>query len=163
MRATSTWRRARSPPDSCRRPASVTDRIIFSRAARGRRWIRIRPTAPRFGVRVANVADARDAALWAAVRHGTFGYRIPLPDGRYRVRLGFLEPDRNAPPGARRFRVDAGGTTRIADLDIVAAAGAPATAIERAFDVEVTDGSLRLDFVPATGEAVLSNLAIERL
>jgi beta-galactosidase len=121
------------------------------------------PYGPRFGVRVANVADARDAALWAAVRHGTFGYRIPLPDGRYRVRLGFLEPDREAQPGARRFRVDAGGTTRIADLDIVAAAGAPATAIERAFDVEVTDGSLRLDFVPAAGEAVLSNLAIERL
>jgi beta-galactosidase len=121
------------------------------------------PYGPRFGVRVANVADARDAALWAAVRHGTFGYRIPLEDGRYRVRLGFLEPDRKAQPGARRFRVDAGGTTRIADLDIVAAAGAPATAIEREFDVEVTDGSLRLDFVPATGEAVLSNLAIERL
>jgi beta-galactosidase len=121
------------------------------------------PYGTRFGVRVANVADARDAALWAAVRHGTFGYRIPLENGRYRVRLGFLEPDRKAQPGTRRFRVDAGGATRIADLDIVAAAGAPATALEREFDVDVSDGSLRLDFVPAAGEAVLSNLAVERL
>jgi beta-galactosidase len=89
------------------------------------------PYGIRFGVRVANVPDPADAALWAAVRHGTFGYRIPLAPGRYRVRLGFLEPDRKAQPGMRRFRVDADGVTRIAGLDIVAAAGAPATAIER--------------------------------
>ncbi|MFL6636252.1 MAG: glycoside hydrolase family 2 TIM barrel-domain containing protein [Massilia sp.] len=121
------------------------------------------PYGARFGVRVANVPDPADAALWAAVRHGTFGYRIPLAPGRYRVRLGFLEPDRKAQPGMRRFRVDANGVTRIAGLDIVAAAGAPATAIEREFDVEVMDGSLRLDFVPEAGEAVLSNLAVERM
>ncbi|MCS0630193.1 malectin domain-containing carbohydrate-binding protein [Telluria mixta] len=121
------------------------------------------PYGTRFGVRVANVTDPADAALWAAVRHGTFGYRIPLDDGRYRVTLGFLDPDRNAQPGTRRFRVDANGVTRIDDLDIVAAAGAPATALVRSFEVDVADGSLRLDFVPQAGEAVLSNLVVERL
>lgn len=121
------------------------------------------PYGTRFGVRVANVPDPADAALWAGVRHGTFGYRIPLAPGRYRVRLGFLEPDRKAQPGMRHFRVDANGATRIADLDILAAAGAPATAITRSFDVAIDDGGLRLDFVPEAGEAVLSNLVVERL
>jgi beta-galactosidase len=58
--------------------------------------------------------------------------------------------------------VDANGTVRLADVDIAAAAGAPAIAITRTFDVDVADGSLRLDFVPQAGEAVLSNLAVER-
>jgi beta-galactosidase len=121
------------------------------------------PYGSRFGVRVANVPDPRDAALWAGVRHGRFGYRIPLEDGRYRLTLGFLEPDRRAQPGTRRFHVDVDGSTRLADVDIVAAAGAPATAITRSLDVDVRDGSLQLDFVPDVGEAVLSNLVVERL
>lgn len=126
----------------------------------------LEPDAPygtRFGVRVANVTDPADAALWSAVRHGTFGYRIPLENGRYRVRLGFLEPDGKAAPGTRRFSVAANGNAALADLDIVAAAGAPATAITRSVDVDVRDGMLRLDFVPRTGDAVLSNLIVERL
>ncbi|HEX8788251.1 MAG TPA: glycoside hydrolase family 2 TIM barrel-domain containing protein [Telluria sp.] len=121
------------------------------------------PYGTRFGTHVQNVADARDAALWAAVRHGSFGYRIPLENGHYRVRLGFLEPVKDARPGERRFSVAANGATVLPGLDIVAAAGAPATAITRSFDVEVQDGSLRLDFVPEVGEAVLSNLVVERL
>ena len=120
------------------------------------------PYGTRFGTRVRNVADARDAALWAAVRHGSFGYRIPLENGRYRVRLGFLDPLKDAQPGTRRFSVTANGATVVPGLDIVAVAGAPATAITRSFDVEVRDGSLRLDFKPELGEAVLSNLVVER-
>jgi beta-galactosidase len=121
------------------------------------------PYGTRFGTRVRNVTDPRDAALWAAVRHGTFSYRIPLENGRYRVRLGFLEPVKDAQPGTRRFSVAANGATVLAGLDIVALAGASATAITRSVEVDVGDGSLRLDFVPETGEAVLSNLAVERL
>jgi beta-galactosidase len=97
------------------------------------------------------------------VRHGNFGYRIPLENGLYRVRLGFLDPVKDAQPGTRRFRVAANDAMLLPSLDIVAVAGAPATAITRSFDIEVRDGSLRLDFVPEVGEAVLSNLVIERL
>jgi beta-galactosidase len=121
------------------------------------------PYGTPFGTHVQNVADPRDAALWSAVRHGTFGYRIPLENGRYRVRLGFLEPVKDAQPGARRFSVAINGTTVLRGLDIVAAAGAPATAVTRSFDAEVRDSILRLDFVPELGEAVLSNLVVERL
>jgi beta-galactosidase len=121
------------------------------------------PYGTRYGTRVRNVADARDAALWAAVRHGTFAYRIPLENGHYRVRMGFLDPDKNAQPGGRRFNVAANGTTMLPGLDIVAVAGAPATAVFRSFDIEIRDGNLRLDFVPEVGEAMLSNLVVERL
>lgn len=121
------------------------------------------PYGSRFGTHVRNVTDVRDAALWAAVRHGSFGYRIALENGRYRVRLGFLDPVKDAQPGTRRFSVTANGGVVLPSLDIVAVAGAPATAITRNFDVEVRDGILRLDLVPEVGEAVLSNLVVERL
>lgn len=121
------------------------------------------PYGTRFGTHVLNVADARDAALWAAVRHGSFGYRIPLENGRYRVGLGFLDPVKDAQPGTRRFSVTANGATVLPGLDIVAAAGAPATAVTRSFDIDIRDGKLQLDFVPEVGEAVLSNLVVERL
>jgi beta-galactosidase len=121
------------------------------------------PYGTRFGTRVSNVPDQRDAALWAAVRHGRFGYRIPLENGRYRVRLGFLEPSKETRPGMRRFSVAANGVTVLSGLDVLVEAGAPALAITRDVDIEVRDGTLRLDFVPEAGEAVLSNLVVEHL
>jgi beta-galactosidase len=51
----------------------------------------------------------------------------------------------------------------LAALLACAPGAAPATAITRSFDVDIEDGGLRLDVVPETGEAVLSNLAVERL
>jgi beta-galactosidase len=121
------------------------------------------PYGTRFGTKVVNVPDPRDAALWSAVRHGSFGYRLPLEDGRYRVRLGFLEPDRTMAPGARRFSVRANGAVILASFDVLAAAGAPGTAITRDYEVQVRGGVLALDFVPEAGEAVLSNIDVERL
>jgi beta-galactosidase len=116
----------------------------------------------RFGTRVVNVPDPRDAVLWDTVRHGTFGYRLPLDNGDYKVTLGFLEPDKNAKPGSRVFDVKVGGATRIEKLDVLSAAGAHSTAIWRSVDVEVTNGILSIDFVPVAGEAVLSNLSVTR-
>lgn len=121
------------------------------------------PWGRRFGTKVVNVPDEQDAALWNAVRHGRFGYRLPLANGRYRMKLGFLEPDRTIQAGARRFSVRANGVTVLDGFDVLAAAGATATAIVRSSEVQVSDGQLALDFVPEAGEAVLSNLSIERL
>ena len=56
-------------------------------------------------------------------REGTFGYRIPVPNGRHLVTLTFMEPD--AKPGERRFDVLANDRIAIRDLDIAATAGAP--------------------------------------
>jgi beta-galactosidase len=117
----------------------------------------------RFGSAVQNVQDPQDRNLWLAVRHGAFGYDIPVADGRYRVTLGMLEPDKGAQVGGRRFDVHANGSKRLAAIDILAAAGAHSTAIWRSFDVDVTNGRLQLDFKPLAGEAVVSTISVVRL
>jgi beta-galactosidase len=116
----------------------------------------------RFNTAVTNVADARDRMLWSAIRFGTFSYNVPLPNGRYQVTLGMLEPRRGAAIGSRVFDVAANGATAISGIDVLAEAGGHSTAIWRSFDVSVEQGRLLLEFQPRVGEAVLSNIRITR-
>jgi beta-galactosidase len=98
--------------------------------------------------------------VWDMWREGaTFGYRIPVPNGSYRVTLGFLEPTVTA-ANARRFNVSANGVVQIANLDVFQSAGARNTAIARTFAVNVGNGTLALDFAGVTGKAIVSNIAV---
>lgn len=117
-------------------------------------------TAANYGVaaRRRTVAGTADREIAATFREGTFGYRVPLTDGRYVVTLTFVEP--SAPPGARRFDVVAGGKRVIAGLDIAASAGAPMTAVTRQIKVRVRGGQLDLHFVPTAGQAIVSAVEI---
>jgi beta-galactosidase len=104
--------------------------------------------------------------VWDQYRAGkTFGYRIPLPAGRYRVTLGFLSTEAaksaTASAGAY-FNVDANGRTVITALDLAAAAAEPGTAITRSFDLDVGEQPLHLVFSASSGLAQVSNLAIVR-
>jgi beta-galactosidase len=116
----------------------------------------------RFNTAVTNVADARDKMLWSTFRSGAFSYNLLLPNGRYQVTLGMLEPRRGAAAGSRMFDVAANGATAVAALDVFAQAGGHSTAIRRSFEVAVEQGSLLLEFQPRVGEAVLSNIRITR-
>ncbi len=99
--------------------------------------------------------------VWDMWREGSnFSYKIPVANGSYRVTLGFLEPTRNTPVGARVFSVSANGSPVITDLDIVAEAGAAQTAMVRPFDATVSNGILTLNFVGTTGKAIVSNIAV---
>ena len=99
--------------------------------------------------------------VWDMWREGSnFSYKIPVANGSYRVTLGFLEPTRNTPVGARVFSVSANGSTVITDLDIVDQAGAAQTAMVRTFDATVSNGVLTLNFVGTTGKAIVSNIAV---
>jgi len=105
------------------------------------------------------ISGTPDRDLAATYRRGAFFYQVPLGNGRYRVRLTFVEP--SAQPGERLFDVAANGAPIVTGLDIAAAAGAPLTALQREAVVAVSHGQLRLDFRPAKGEAVISAIEIE--
>ncbi|MBC2653789.1 malectin domain-containing carbohydrate-binding protein, partial [Novosphingobium aerophilum] len=105
------------------------------------------------------ITGTPDRDVAATYRRGTFAYRVPLANGRYRVRLTFVEPA--AKPGERVFDVVANGKTLVAGLDVAAQAGAPLTCVQREAMVEVRDGPLKLDFRPARGEAIVSAVEIE--
>jgi hypothetical protein len=73
------------------------------------------------------------------------GYRLPVPDGRYRVTLKMVENFFTA-PGSRVFDVTAEGSTVLSGFDPFAAAGGRGRAVDRSFTTTVTGGALDLGF-----------------
>lgn len=104
------------------------------------------------------IAGAAHSEVATTFREGAFRYRIPLADGRYTVTLTFMEP--KAKPGERKFDVLAGGKPVLRDLDVVAAAGAPLTAVTRSFPATVGGGILDLEFKPSVGQAIVSSIEV---
>ena len=84
-------------------------------------------------------------------------YRFDVPvDGNYRVDLHFAEIAAQS-AGARIFDVAIEGQVVIANLDVFAAAGGANIALDRSFDVEVTDGRLDVEFLAQRGDRAIVN------
>lgn len=106
------------------------------------------------------VAGAADQAMYLTYRSGRFSYALPLPDGEYTLTLRFVEPVDNQAAGKRVFDVRVQGSVALADLDVASVAGS-LKALERSVPVRVTGGKAVIEFVPKTGEAILSSLSID--
>ena len=102
---------------------------------------------------------AGDADLYKTYREGTFGYDIPVPDGRYEVRLRFMEPTADK-AGARVFDVAVNGAVALPAFDVFAAAGGTAIAVDKVVKATATGGHIRLAFTPRTGQAVISAIEV---
>jgi beta-galactosidase len=100
--------------------------------------------------------------LYDTYREGQFSYRVPLPNGRYRITLKFAEPAA-AEVGARVFDVSANGAVALDNFDIFAAAGAALKGVDESFDARVSENALTLTFTPRRGQALVSALSIAPL
>lgn len=107
----------------------------------------------------ASIAGTRRRDVAATYRYGDFHYRVPLADGRYRLKLTFVEPDKAE--GERVFDVLANGTPVLSAYDIRTRAGAVLTEQAETVETMVTGGMLDLHFRPVTGEALVSAVEIE--
>jgi len=105
---------------------------------------------------------AADERLYDSFREGEFSYRVPLPNGRYRVQLKFAESTATA-PGERVFDVTANGVLQLREFDILKAAGGRLKGVDQSFDAAVDDGILVLAFRPRRGSALVSALSITPL
>jgi beta-galactosidase len=105
--------------------------------------------------------NADEEALYGSYREGQFTYRIPLPSGRYHVRLKFAEP--SAAAGERVFDVSANGIALLKAFDVYAAAGGKLKGVDRGFDVDVSNDVLTLAFLPQKGAALISAISINPL
>jgi beta-galactosidase len=103
-----------------------------------------------------------DARLYDSFREGEFSYRVPVPNGRYRISLKFAEPYAG-PAGARVFDVDVNGATVLRGFDIFAAAGGKLKSVDRSFEARTSDGALLIAFRPLKGKALVSALSITPL
>ncbi|MBN8217416.1 MAG: hypothetical protein J0L75_12295 [Spirochaetes bacterium] len=89
-------------------------------------------------------------------------YKIPLPPGRYRVRLHFCESYiKNSKPGMRLFNVLIAGRLVEERLDLVARAGAQYTPVIVEADEVPLSGAGLLE-IELTGNACLNGIEVER-
>jgi beta-galactosidase len=104
------------------------------------------------------IKGAENPDIAATYRQGAFRYRIPLQNGRYEVRLTFVEPSLG--PGERRLDVAANGVRKIRNLDVAAVAGAGPTALVRSFTTQVTSGVLELAFSATKGDSLVAAIEV---
>ncbi len=105
-----------------------------------------------------SIAGTVDRGIAATYRQGKFAYHVPVSDGRYTVRLTFVEP--SAAAGERVFDVTANGAVTLTDLDIAKEAGGALVRLQRSFDIDVRGGKLDLGFQPKRGEAIVSAIEV---
>ncbi len=97
---------------------------------------------------------------------GGFTYDIPVTNGDYSVNIHFAEifhgVENGNGVGARVFDVDIeNGQEQLSNYDIIAQAGAPATAIIESFNnINVSDGSLTIVFTTITDRAKVSGIEV---
>ena len=113
------------------------------------------------------IRGAPDQLQFQTFRFGTFSYRIPLPKGKYELKLYFSEViylpmDLGEGVENRRvFHVLMNGQPLLTSFDIAADAGAANTASIRVFEnVSPVDGFLTLDFRPIMSGAWLNAIEI---
>jgi hypothetical protein len=104
----------------------------------------------------AAIAGTEDDGLYQDARIGMSSYRFDVPDGTYRVDLRFAEIA-SVKVGGRKFDVSLEGNVVLPSLDIMAAAGAKNTALDRSFVVTVNDGHLDVGFAAQRGDKPIIN------
>jgi len=104
-------------------------------------------------------SGADDPELYTSYREGAFSYDIPVPDGRYDVRLRFVEPTAGK-AGERVFDVAVNGAVALPAFDVFAAAGGKAVAVDKVVKAVASGGHIHLDFKPRAGQAVVSDIEV---
>ncbi|MFA5469963.1 MAG: malectin domain-containing carbohydrate-binding protein, partial [Bacteroidales bacterium] len=114
------------------------------------------------------VKGSRDWSLFGHFRYGRhkLAYRFPLPDGKYRMELYFVEPWHGTGAGKgsdfaglRLFDVSVNGKILLNDLDIWSEAGHD-VALKKTFNVDVQGGYLNIEFPEVkAGQALISAIA----
>jgi WD40 repeat protein/tetratricopeptide (TPR) repeat protein len=110
---------------------------------------------------VPQAADPDHTERWFAGR-GPYrrGYSVPLPPGRYRVALRFVERTHHR-PGGRVFDILLEGKPMLEGCDPwMASFGLPYV---RSFEVAVSDGALDLDFIAHRDNPRIAGIEVEAL
>jgi beta-galactosidase len=102
---------------------------------------------------------ATDTRLYDSFREGQFSYRVPVPDGKYKVTLKFVEPTAGA-AGERIFDVSINGKRLLKHVDIFSAAGGKLKAVDEIVQAKAQEGALLIEFQPLKGAAVVAAISI---
>jgi hypothetical protein len=106
------------------------------------------------------IAGTTNDAIYRTERFGNFNYAIPLTNGSYTVKLHFAEVYFTS-NNSRKFNVAIEGQTVLSNYDIHAKAGANTAVVEQ-FNVNLTDGTININFTTVTNNAKVSAIEIIR-
>ena len=90
---------------------------------------------------------------------GGFTYTFAVPNGSYAVNLKFAEIFFTQ-PGQRVFNVNINGKPALSNYDVLAQAGAANTAVDRVFQLGVTNGQVVIQFTSVTGDPIVNGIEI---
>lgn len=108
------------------------------------------------------IASTTNAPLYYSSLESLEAYKIDIPDGKYKINLGFVETE-SLNTGERVFDVSANGKSIIKNLDLTAEAG-EAKALQKTFLLTIKNNEgLTLNFKSTKGKTLLSNLSVEKL
>ena len=97
------------------------------------------------------ISNTTDPTLYRTERYGDFSYQFVVANGSYNVVLKFAEIYWTT-TGQRIFNVAINGTPVLTNFDIIAAAGAPLTAIDKTFPVTVTGSQITIQFTSGSAD-----------
>ncbi len=120
-----------------------------------------------------SIRDGEFKTLYAGEHYGNFAYHIPVPPGKYRVKLYFAETffgsklpfAGSGEIGARLFNVFCDGTTLLRNFDVTREAGGANRAVVRAFDnlEPNAQGKIVLEFVPIRNYAEVNAIEVTQM
>jgi tRNA A-37 threonylcarbamoyl transferase component Bud32 len=106
------------------------------------------------------IANTKDPALYQSERYSMTSFSYPVPNGKYVVKLHFAETyDAIKGPGERVFTFIVEGH-EFKDFDVWAKAGGAQRAYAETANVEVTDGTLNIYFIPQTENPEINGIEI---
>jgi hypothetical protein len=91
------------------------------------------------------ISNTSATTLYQSVRYGNFRYQFKVPNGTHTVTLKFADIF-GCKPGQHVFSVSVNGITELSNFDIVAQAGAAFKALDESFSVQVSTGTITIQF-----------------
>ena len=106
------------------------------------------------------IANTTNPALYRSERYGMTAFSLPLPDGKYTVKLHFAETyeEMNA-SGLRVFSFNVAGH-EFKDFDVFAKAGGLQRAYVESVPVDITGGKLDITFTPNVENPEINGIEI---
>ena len=106
------------------------------------------------------IANTPEPELYQSERYGATSFSYPVPDGRYQVKLHFAETYGSIMgPNQRVFTFVVEGH-EFRDFDVWAEAGGAQRAYVKTVNVDVSDGTLNINFIPETQNPEINAIEI---
>jgi hypothetical protein len=106
------------------------------------------------------IAGTDDPAVYRTERYGMTAFAVPVPNGKYAVKLHFAETSSAVTAAGERVFGIKVEDTELKDFDVMKKAGAREKAHVETVEVEVKDGKLDIAFTEGTQHTLINGIEV---